>query len=56
MPAASCFNRRYGNTDPLDVPRWCSDERTLLTANEATVVRLAGNGLTAAASVADLAQ
>ena len=30
MPAASYIDPRNGRTYPLDVPRWCSDERTPL--------------------------
>jgi threonine synthase len=30
MPAASYIDSRNGRTYPLDVPRWCSDERTPL--------------------------
>ena len=30
MPAASYIDPRNGKTYPLDVPRWCSDERTPL--------------------------
>jgi threonine synthase len=30
MPAASYIDPRNGGTYPLDVPRWCSDERTPL--------------------------
>jgi threonine synthase len=30
MPAASYIDPRNGRTYPLDVPRWCSDERTTL--------------------------
>lgn len=36
MPAASYIDPRNGTTYPLDVPRWCSDERTPLLITPGT--------------------
>ena len=40
MPAASYVDPRNGKTYPLEVPRWCSDERTpLLVTSGAGISR-----------------